>query len=62
MPVKESKRQRIFDAIAEPISRARVIVRTCNSENKPVPDVDKMLRELTQEIWTRVKIEAGLRD
>lgn len=62
MPVKEKKRQRIYDAICEPISRARVEVRMCRQSGAPLPDVDKMLRDLTEAIWTKVKIEAGLRD
>jgi hypothetical protein len=62
MPVKEKKRQRIFDAICDPIARARVEIRMARSNGTPLPDVDKILRDLTEQIWTKVKIEVGLRD
>lgn len=62
MPVKEKKRQRIYDAIAGPINRARVDVRMATRPGMSLTDVDKLLRDLTEQIWTKVKIEAGLRD
>jgi len=62
MPVKEKKRQRIYNAIADPITRARVEVSMSRKAGVPLPDIDKLLRDLTEQIWTKVKIEAGLRD
>lgn len=59
MPVKETKRQRIFDAICDPVSRLRVELKTSDVSKDAV---DRKLRALVNEIWTKVKIEAGLRD
>jgi len=59
MPVKETKRQRIFDAICDPVSRLRVELKTSDVSKE---DIDRKLRDVVSEIWTKVKIEAGIRD
>jgi hypothetical protein len=61
MPVSTKKRQKIYEAIAGPVADARVFVRM-NVEQPEKERIDNLLYKLTEQIWSKVKIEVGLRD
>jgi hypothetical protein len=61
MPISAKKRQKIYEAISKPVTDARVFVRM-NIDQPERERLDNLLHKLTEEIWTKVKIEMGLRD
>ena len=61
MPISAKKRQKIYEAIHNPVTDARVFVRM-NVDQLEKERIDNLLYKLTEQIWAKVKIEMGLVD